>query len=466
MDTPGSACRSDQTAQPDGCPGAVGAGYLRGGQLCGHRPLRPTQRGMAAHLPGMAARHPLTRHAGTGLRPAGRGPLRRGLPGPGAGAFAPTGGRVVPVGGACVRGSHDRSLEPLHPDRNRLARAQTAAVDDKPKPVWMQSPWPSMLPTTSMRSIHSAPIFLPVRTPSEALPGEPDCGQKPSCRSEVPVRGVWQGLNRATNRIILCCASTGREVPSGNDRRVRLQRGSRFPGRAEQSCSLGRVHTTFRTSMMRAKTMKPRYMTSSLSQWVWTRRKPLRPPELPLDLVAPPVGLAVVVPGLAAVGPGRHHQFRGQPAGLVALTGAVHHQRRLLRQEVVVGQEAQLPQQLPSPGRVSGLARRQGADCGRPIVRGHRMKLGGPAAAGAADGLRSVCSTPVPSGCTGTIVLSSPATSRWMRTSPFSCRQANTRPGTPFLDPRFMRMQSCARDQSPRTASATCSRSRPHAGWR
>ena len=64
-------------------------GHLRGRQFRGDRPLRPAQRGLAAHLPGTAARHPLARHAGTGLCAAGCGPLRGRLSGLGAGHLCP-----------------------------------------------------------------------------------------------------------------------------------------------------------------------------------------------------------------------------------------------------------------------------------------------------------------------------------------------------------------------------------------
>ena len=57
---------------------------LRHRQLRGHCHLRPTQLGTAAHLPGPAERDPLARHAGTGFRPAGRGPLQGVFSGPGA----------------------------------------------------------------------------------------------------------------------------------------------------------------------------------------------------------------------------------------------------------------------------------------------------------------------------------------------------------------------------------------------
>ena len=42
-------------------------------------------------------------------------------------AFQPTGGRVVHVDGKCLRGSHDRGLEPLHPDR-RLGLGQPSGA--------------------------------------------------------------------------------------------------------------------------------------------------------------------------------------------------------------------------------------------------------------------------------------------------------------------------------------------------
>ena len=73
-----SAGRPHQTAPPDGHPGAVG-----------HRALRPTQRGVAAHLPGTAAQDPLARHAGAGLCAAACGPVRGGLSGPGAEHLCP-----------------------------------------------------------------------------------------------------------------------------------------------------------------------------------------------------------------------------------------------------------------------------------------------------------------------------------------------------------------------------------------
>jgi len=69
------------------------------------------------------------------------------------------------------------------------------------------------------------------------------------------------------------------------------------------------------------------------------------------------------------------------------------------------------------------------------------MNLGGPAAAGLADGLRAVFfSAPVPSGCTLTLVLSSPAASSFTRTIRSRRRCSNTLSRTPFFDHRLIRV--------------------------
>ena len=47
---------------------------------------------------------------------------------------------------------------------------------------------------------------------------------------------------------------------------------------------------------------------------------------------------------------------------------------------------------------------------------------------------------PVPSGCTFTLVLSSPIASTLMRTSCSRCKRSNTRSRTPFFDQRFIRV--------------------------
>ena len=69
------------------------------------------------------------------------------------------------------------------------------------------------------------------------------------------------------------------------------------------------------------------------------------------------------------------------------------------------------------------------------------MNLGGPAAPGLADGLRSVFfNAPVPSGCTLTMVLSIETASSLMRTICSRCRYSNTLSSTPFFDHRFIRV--------------------------
>ena len=69
------------------------------------------------------------------------------------------------------------------------------------------------------------------------------------------------------------------------------------------------------------------------------------------------------------------------------------------------------------------------------------MNLGGPAAPGLSDGLRSVFfNAPVPSGCTLTMVLSIETASSLMRTICSRCRYSNTLSSTPFFDHRFIRV--------------------------
>ena len=69
------------------------------------------------------------------------------------------------------------------------------------------------------------------------------------------------------------------------------------------------------------------------------------------------------------------------------------------------------------------------------------MNLGGPAAPGLADGLRSVSfNAPVPSGCTLTMVLSIETASSLMRTICSRWRYSNTLSSTPFFDHRFIRV--------------------------
>ena len=98
-------------------------------------------------------------------------------------------------------------------------------------------------------------------------------------------------------------------------------------------------------------------------------------------------------------------------------------------------------EQLAPLRRIVGLARREGKGYGCSSIRGNHMNLGGPAAPGLADGLRSVFfNAPVPSGCTLTMVLSIETASSLMRTICSRCRYSNTLSSTPFFDHRFIRV--------------------------
>ncbi len=96
-------------------------------------------------------------------------------------------------------------------------------------------------------------------------------------------------------------------------------------------------------------------------------------------------------------------------------------------------------QQLASFRSVVGLSGGKREDDGRSSIRGNPVNLGGPAAAGLADGLGAVFSSaPVPSGCTLTMVPSIDTASTLMRTICSLCPK--TRSGTPFFDQRFTRV--------------------------
>ena len=104
--------------------------------------------------------------------------------------------------------------------------------------------------------------------------------------------------------------------------------------------------------------------------------------------------------GCLHCGFGRHHRHEArllrQLARGVVLIGAVHEQRHLAG--VLM---AHCLDELASFGRVTCLARRQAPSEDIAGRRGNQMKLGAPAAAAAADGLRAVFfGAPVPSGCT------------------------------------------------------------------
>ena len=90
---------------------------------------------MAAHLPGPAERDPLARHPGRVFTRLDAARFEEGFRDRVQAAFQLTAGPVVPVDGKCLRGAHDRGLEPLHlvsawAEANRLVLAQ-AAVDSR-----------------------------------------------------------------------------------------------------------------------------------------------------------------------------------------------------------------------------------------------------------------------------------------------------------------------------------------------
>ena len=99
-------------------------------------------------------------------------------------------------------------------------------------------------------------------------------------------------------------------------------------------------------------------------------------------------------------------------------------------------------QQLTPFWSVVGLSRGEREGDGRSSIRGNHMNLGGPTAAGSADGLGTVFffSAPVPSGWTWTMVLSSDTASSLTRTICSRCKCSKTRSSTPFFDQRFMRV--------------------------
>ena len=128
--------------------------------------------------------------------------------------------------------------------------------------------------------------------------------------------------------------------------------------------------------------------------------------EQPLDFVASLVHVAIVLPGVDSRGQRRHHgcelQSEGQLACLVTFICPVHEECG-----IIVLLLTKAIQQLTSFWSVVGLSGGKREGDSRSSIRGDHMNLGGPAAAGFADGLGTVFfSAPVPSGCTLTMVLS------------------------------------------------------------
>ncbi len=114
--------------------------------------------------------------------------------------------------------------------------------------------------------------------------------------------------------------------------------------------------------------------------------------EEPLNFIALFVQLAVVLPGIEAVGFGRddrdHAQIEHGLPRLIPLVGFVQYHRKSFRHR------SRIEQQLAATRRIVFVARRQRQSYCRSSIRGKQMNLAGPSAAGFADGLRPVFLTP------------------------------------------------------------------------
>jgi len=143
--------------------------------------------------------------------------------------------------------------------------------------------------------------------------------------------------------------------------------------------------------------------------------KALESTEQPFDLIAPLVHDTVVFPRRHSIllgwYDGDEAKIERQLPRLVAFVCPVHQQVQRPRRL------AQIAQQFAPLRRVVRLAGRQRERYGRSSIRGNHMNLGGPSAAGLADGLGAVFfRAPVPSGCTLTAVLSMATASILIRT--------------------------------------------------
>ena len=159
---------------------------------------------------------------------------------------------------------------------------------------------------------------------------------------------------------------------------------------------LGRVHTTEGFEDQRAMNEAHEHDVELLE----AREDPskaLQSPEEALDLVASPIHLPVVLPGLDTRLDRRHHglvaEIQSQLAGLVPFVGTVHEQVQTFRPRT------EMFQKFSARRCIARLAGTQGERYGRSSIRGNHMNLGCPSTAGFSDGLRSVFfSAPVPSG--------------------------------------------------------------------
>jgi hypothetical protein len=123
----------------------------------------------------------------------------------------------------------------------------------------------------------------------------------------------------------------------------------------------------------------------------------LQSAKKPLHLIAFAVHGLVQLPRLETIGTGRHDgniaKIEHQLQGGVVVVGGVHDQVQGR------GQRADAGQEFAAVHRVRGLARGEREGYRGSSIRGNQMNLGGPSAAGFADGLPAVFfNAPVPSG--------------------------------------------------------------------
>ena len=120
--------------------------------------------------------------------------------------------------------------------------------------------------------------------------------------------------------------------------------------------------------------------------------KSLEPAEQSFYLIASRIHGSIVFPWRESIVLGRHDRnkpsIRGQLPRHIAFIRPIHPPVDRARHS------PKALQQLSSLGRIVGLARGQGKRYGRSSIRGNQMNLGGPSAAGLANGLRAVFLTP------------------------------------------------------------------------
>ncbi len=177
-----------------------------------------------------------------------------------------------------------------------------------------------------------------------------------------------------------------------------------------------------KASMMRAKTMNPRKSTSRCSHREKMRRHPCNRRNNRSTSLRRVDSSRSYAQGLTRV-------RRGGPTGAYPSATA--------QGRVWAPADARA---LSTAGGAGGGPRRERTGERRAIVRGNQMHRGGPAASGAAQGLRTGCvRAPVPAGGTWTRGRSSDRAARVIRTLCSRCRCAKTRASTPGCDQRGSR---------------------------